>query len=139
MAVHVDDTARVKQGELLVDLDPADSKIAQAAAAAELARTVRQVRGLYAQGSQLRAQIAERESALAQAKADYDRRKNLTHDGAVSREELAHVRDAATQIERRSPPRVSSCRRPGADRGTTVQRIRWCSRPARNCVTRRLP
>ena len=97
--VHVDDTQRVKPGELLVELDPADAKVAQAAAAAELARTVRQVRGLYAQGAQLRAQIAERESALAQAKADYDRRKNLTSDGAVSREELAHVRDAVTQIQ----------------------------------------
>jgi len=97
--VAVDDTQRVKAGDVLVELDPADAKLAQDAAVAELARTVRQVRGLYAQGSQLRAQIAERETALAQAKSDYDRRKGLTRDGAVSKEEIAHVRDSVTQIE----------------------------------------
>jgi membrane fusion protein, multidrug efflux system len=93
LAVHVDDTQPVTAGAALVDLDPADARVAMENAEAELARTVRQVRGLFAQDSQLRAQIEQRESALATAESDLKRRQGLLDDGAISGEELSHARD----------------------------------------------
>jgi membrane fusion protein, multidrug efflux system len=93
LAVHVDDTQRVAAGAALVELDPADAEVAMADAEAELARSVRQVRGLFAQGAQLRAQIQQRDSALRTAESDLQRREGLLEDGAISGEELSHARD----------------------------------------------
>ncbi|MGA4816347.1 efflux RND transporter periplasmic adaptor subunit [Pseudomonas aeruginosa] len=63
-------------------------------AEANLAHTVRQVRGLFSNVDGYRAEVATRKVALAKAEADYKRRKNLADDGAISQEELAHARDA---------------------------------------------
>ena len=93
LAVHVDDTQTVTAGAPLVELDPADAKVAIANAEAELARSVRQVRGLFAQGGQLRAQIEQRQSALRTAESDLQRRQGLLADGAISGEELSHAQD----------------------------------------------
>jgi len=93
LAVHVDDTQPVTAGAPLVELDPADADVAMANAEAELARSVRQVRGLFAEAAQLRAQIDERESALRTAESDLQRRQGLLADGAISGEELAHAQD----------------------------------------------
>ena len=98
IAIHVDDTQSVEQGQALLELDPADAELAMVSTEADLARAVRQVRGLYAQTGQLQAQIAERESALRRAQNDYQRRVSLVHDGAVSGEELAHARDSITEL-----------------------------------------
>ena len=94
LAVNVRDSQTVRRGELLVALDPADAQIALASAEAQLARQVRNVRGLFAQRDGLRAQIVQRESDLSRAQSDLDRRQNLLADGAVSGEELSHARDA---------------------------------------------
>ena len=99
LGVRVDDTQRVTQGQALIELDPADAKVRVAAAEADLARAVRQVRGLYAQADQLRAQVNARSIELKQAEDDYARRATLVSDGAVSGEELAHTRDAITRVK----------------------------------------
>ena len=96
LAVHVDDTQSVERGTPLVDLDPADARVATSAAEAQLARAVRNVRGLFASRDQLQAQIAQRQSDVKRAQDDVDRRQGLLSDGAVSGEELSHVRDALT-------------------------------------------
>jgi membrane fusion protein (multidrug efflux system) len=96
LAVRVDDTQSVARGALLVDMDPADARVAANSAEAELARAVRNVRGLFAQRDQLQAQIAQRESDVKRAQDDVHRREGLLSDGAVSGEELSHVRDALT-------------------------------------------
>lgn len=93
LAVHVDDTQTVAAGTALIELDPADADVAMSNAEAELARSVRQVRGLFAQGAQLSAQIDQRESALRTAESDLKRRQGLLDDGAISGEELSHARD----------------------------------------------
>jgi len=93
IGLHVDDTQRVSAGQPLLELDPADAKIAEANAEADLARAVRNVRGLFAQGRQLRAQIDVRQQALRTADADLARRASLSDDGAISAEELSHARD----------------------------------------------
>lgn len=45
ISVGVDNTQHVQRGQTLIELDPADAQIAVAAAEAELARAVRNVRG----------------------------------------------------------------------------------------------
>ena len=96
IAVRVDDTQSVERGAPLVELDPADARVAVGAAEAQLARAVRNVRGLFASRDQLQAQIAQRVSDVKRAQDDVDRRQGLLSDGAVSGEELSHVRDALT-------------------------------------------
>ncbi len=96
LALNADDTQVVRAGQTLLKLDPADAKIAVANAEADLARAVRQVRGLFAQGSELRAQIEQREQSARTADDDLRRRGGLIADGAISAEELSHARDAVT-------------------------------------------
>ncbi|WP_421954810.1 HlyD family efflux transporter periplasmic adaptor subunit [Polaromonas sp.] len=102
MAIMADDTDFVKAGQPLVQLDPADAKVALDQAEAALAQAVRQVRTLYANNGTLAAQITLRESDvvraqsdIARANDDLNRRQSLTGNGAVSREELGH---AETQL-----------------------------------------
>jgi membrane fusion protein, multidrug efflux system len=99
VALHVDDTQSVQRDQPLLELDPADAEVATGNAEANLARAVRQVRTLFAQGGQLRAQINERQTELKRAQDDYKRRAGLVSDGAVSGEELSHMKDSVTQIQ----------------------------------------
>ena len=98
-SLMADDTQSVQSGQGLIELDPADANIAMGNAEANLGRAVRQVRALYAQSAELEAQIAEREIALRRAQEDYKRRVDLTRDGAVSNEELAHAKDSVVQLQ----------------------------------------
>ena len=94
IAVKADDTQTVKAGDPLVVLDPADSQVALQQAAANLAQTVRQVRGLFVNDDQYRAQVALRQSDLSKAQDDLRRRVAVSQTGAVSQEEISHARDA---------------------------------------------
>ncbi|HTV50627.1 MAG TPA: HlyD family efflux transporter periplasmic adaptor subunit [Steroidobacteraceae bacterium] len=96
LALRVDDTEPVRAGQVLLQLDPADARIALADAEADLARAVRQVRGLFAQRQELQAQVEERQQAERTASEDLRRRGSLLADGAISAEELSHARDAVT-------------------------------------------
>jgi membrane fusion protein, multidrug efflux system len=96
LSLSVDDTQLVEAGQPLLRLDPADAKIAEENAEADLARAVRQVRGLFAQGQELRAQIEQRQQSARTADDDLQRRGSLIADGAISAEELSHARDAVT-------------------------------------------
>jgi membrane fusion protein (multidrug efflux system) len=94
VAVNADDTQFVKAGQTLVQLDQADAKVALDEAEAQLARTVREVRNLFATTSGLEAVVGVRMADLAQAQQDYERRERLGDSGAVSGEELQHAREA---------------------------------------------
>jgi membrane fusion protein (multidrug efflux system) len=98
MAIMADDTDLVKTGQPLVQLDPADAKVALEQAEAALGQAVRQVRTLYANNGSLAAQVALRQadivkaqSDIARAQDDLKRRQALSGNGAVSREELNHA------------------------------------------------
>ena len=102
LAILADDTEFVKAGQPLVQLDPADARVALDQAEAALAQAVRQVRALYANNGTLQAQIALRNADVGKAQADVAkaaddvvRRQSLTGNGAVSKEELGH---AQTQL-----------------------------------------
>lgn len=91
VSINADDGMRVKAGQVLVQLDPNDAQVALEQAEANLAATVRQVRGLFSSVDSAQADIAAREVALQQARADVARRSGLVASGAVSSEELAHA------------------------------------------------
>jgi membrane fusion protein (multidrug efflux system) len=96
IAIHADDTDLVRAGTPVVDLDQADLKVALAQSEADLAKTVRDVRALYASSDQLKATLDAREADLARARDDLARRQELASTGAVSGEELQHARNAVT-------------------------------------------
>lgn len=105
-AILADDTDFVKAGQPLVQLDPADAKVALQLAQANLAQAVRQVRGLYANNQTLEAQISVRETDVAKAQTevsrasdDLARRQSLVGNGAVSKEELAHAQAQLAQAQ----------------------------------------
>lgn len=99
IAVNADDTQTVKAGATLVQLDPADARVALEQAEANLARTVRKVSGMYADNDQYRAQVAQRESDLAKAQDDLRRRLAVAQTGAVSQEDVSHARDAVNTAQ----------------------------------------
>jgi membrane fusion protein (multidrug efflux system) len=96
VAIDADDTQFVRAGQTVVRLDGADAKVALDQAEAQLARTVREVRNLFATSAQLEAAVAVRASDLATAEQDLARRERLSGSGAISGEELQHARDAAS-------------------------------------------
>ncbi|WP_322070380.1 EmrA/EmrK family multidrug efflux transporter periplasmic adaptor subunit [Paraburkholderia bannensis] len=99
IAVNADDTQTVKIGDPLVQLDPADSRIALQQAEANLGQTVRQVRGLFADDSQYEAQVAVRQADLSRAQDDLRRRMQVAQTGAVSQEEISHARDTVKSAQ----------------------------------------
>jgi membrane fusion protein (multidrug efflux system) len=99
VAVNADDTQTVKAGDPLVVLDPADARVALEQAEANLAQTVRQVRGLFADDNQYEAQVAQRQSDLSRAQDDLKRRLTVAQTGAVSLEEISHARDAVKSAQ----------------------------------------
>jgi membrane fusion protein (multidrug efflux system) len=98
LGINADDTDFVKAGQPLVNLDPADARVALDQAEAQLAQTVREVRTLYANNSTLQAQIDAKaadlkrnDADLARAQEDVDRRSPLVKTGAVGKEEYDHA------------------------------------------------
>jgi len=99
VAIQADETDVVKAGQPLVRLDAADARVALDQARAQLAQTVRDVRGLYANNATLAAQVTVREAELARTGAevqrlqdDVQRRQPLLASGAIGQEELEHAR-----------------------------------------------
>ena len=107
-AVKVVDTQAVKRGDVLVELDDTDARLALEQAEAELARAERKVKGYLASDDGLQAQVSARDAELLRAKAqlgsaqsdlerakiDLERRQALAKSGSVSGEELTHAKTA---------------------------------------------
>ena len=106
--VKVKDTQAVKQGDVLVTIDPTDAQLALAQAEAELGRAVRRVRAYVANDGGLAAQVSARvaeekraEAQLSAAQADFERaqidlkrRQALLASGSVSGDELTKAQNA---------------------------------------------
>ncbi|HTA65914.1 MAG TPA: efflux RND transporter periplasmic adaptor subunit, partial [Xanthomonadaceae bacterium] len=93
VSIGADDGDLVHEGQLLVGLDSTDAATALAQAEAALARTVRQVRGMYNGVDSSQAMLTNRRADLDRARVDFARRQNLASTGAISAEELSHARD----------------------------------------------
>ena len=101
--VLVKDTQQVKQGDLLVQIDDRDAKIAVAAAQAELTKAKRQYKQTRANSSALNsqvfvsddgihsaeAQVQKAQVDLSKAEKELQRRQQLSASGAISKEELS--------------------------------------------------
>ncbi|HEY0506311.1 MAG TPA: efflux RND transporter periplasmic adaptor subunit [Lysobacter sp.] len=99
VSIDADDGMKIEAGQPLVHLDPNDAQVAYDQAVANLANTVRQVRGLYSAVDAGAADLAAREAQVARARADLKRREGLVGNGAVSAEELAHARNELAVLE----------------------------------------
>jgi membrane fusion protein (multidrug efflux system) len=97
-ALYADNTQQVRQGQLLIEMDPSVAEVNMRAAEANLARAARAVHGTFASADSYSAQLEQAQVALAQAKSDYQRRQAALA-GAVSGEELGHARDAVSAAE----------------------------------------
>jgi len=107
LEVNVSDTQAVKQGDVLLVIDPTDAKLAVAQATAELDRATRRVKSYMANDNNLAAQISAREAdaqrasaQLAAAQADFERakvdlqrRQALVTSGSVSGDELTRAKN----------------------------------------------
>ncbi len=92
VSIGADDGMKVVAGQVLVKIDPNDARVAYEQAEANLATTVRQVRGLFNAVDAGQSDLDARAVAVRQARADVARRSGLVANGAVSAEELAHAR-----------------------------------------------
>ena len=98
-SIGADDGDLVHAGQVLLQFDPADSEVALQAAEAKLARTVREVRGLYSNVDALKAQLQSRTAELKKARDNYNRRKVLADSGAIAAEEISHAHDDLTSAQ----------------------------------------
>jgi membrane fusion protein (multidrug efflux system) len=99
LALHADNTQTVKQGQLLIELDPAIPTVNLQAAQANLARVVRNVKSQFSKSDSGAAQLNQARVALFQAQDDYQRRQKAFATQSVSGEELAHARDAVAAAQ----------------------------------------
>jgi membrane fusion protein (multidrug efflux system) len=111
--VTVVDTQPVKAGQVLVQIDDTDSRVALAQAQAELGQAQRKVRGYYANAEALTGQIAARQaditrsdaqiaaaqSDLERARTELGRRERLSASGAVSGDELTQSQNQFTTAQ----------------------------------------
>ncbi|MBO9695352.1 MAG: efflux RND transporter periplasmic adaptor subunit [Sphingopyxis sp.] len=97
--VLADNTDLVPAGTPLVEIDPADARVELAAAEAELAQAVRNVRGLFAADARYGAEITVAQAGLDKARADWRERKAIAASGAVTGEEVRHAGDAVRTAE----------------------------------------
>src|SRR2546426_2903485 len=94
--INADDTAIVREGDLVVVLDDADTRTALDEAKAGLAQAVRRVRQLYANTEALRASVELRRAEWRRAREDLQRRTGLPDARALAEEDLKH---AQAQVE----------------------------------------
>ncbi len=108
IAVQVVNTQVVRKGQILLQLDDSDARLALAKAEADYFKARRQfgqtaansgslaaqVNARDADIGQARAQLASAEASFGKARIDLARRTNLAGSGAVSGEELTNARNA---------------------------------------------
>ena len=93
VSIGADDGDLVHEGQVLLNFDPSDALVGLQSAEANLARTVRQVRGLFSDVNGMNAQVSAQKVEVQKAQDNYNRRKSLAAGGAISQEELSHARD----------------------------------------------
>ena len=89
--IYVQDTDYIVKDTPLVQLDRTDHEIALEKSKKELAETVRIVAKLFADASELSAQIDEKKAIFIKKALDYERRTSLVASGSVSKEDFDHA------------------------------------------------
>ncbi|MBI4664815.1 MAG: efflux RND transporter periplasmic adaptor subunit [Nitrospinae bacterium] len=94
VAIYADETDMVEKGQLLIKIGDADASVALDQAKAELAQTVRKTRKLFEQVEELKSALALRKLETERLAAEYQRRKELVADRAVSEEDYGRSKAA---------------------------------------------
>ncbi|SEL65468.1 membrane fusion protein, multidrug efflux system [Roseateles sp. YR242] len=132
--VRVVDTQHVRKGDILVELDATDARLALAQAEAELGRAERRVRTYQATDLGYRAQVAARDAEqqqadaqlkvaqadLDRAKLDLARRQALATTGSVSGEELSNAQAAFNTAQARMAAAHATAEQSRANRAATL-------------------
>jgi membrane fusion protein (multidrug efflux system) len=90
-AIHTDDTFLVKQGQLLIELDSTDAKIALEQAKQQLANEVREVCQAFHQVFAYKAEMETRKAELIRTAQDYQHREDVLAVAGVSLEDYEHA------------------------------------------------
>ncbi len=93
IAFYADDTDLVKEGQLLVLLDPTDYKIIYENELATLAQVVLQVRQLYDTVLVDQAAVESKKATVANLLYDYENRLQLVGSLAVSNQDFVHAKN----------------------------------------------
>lgn len=131
--VRVVDTQAVRKGDILIELDATDARLALAQAEAELGRAERRVRSYEANDVGFRAQVAAREAEQEQADAqlkvaqsdldrahlDLTRRQALASSGSVSGEEVSNAMAAFHTAQARLAAAKATAEQSRANRAAT--------------------
>src|SRR3990167_9126711 len=88
--IHTDDTFLVKKGQLLVELDDTDAKIALKYAKEHLSLKVREVCQSFHLFFALEADIFAKKAEFIKSAQDYEHRKAVVEAGGVSVEDFEH-------------------------------------------------
>jgi membrane fusion protein (multidrug efflux system) len=92
VAVHFDDNQEVAKGQLLVELDPRDYKVAVEKAQAQLIQAQAQVRQAQAQAAQSQAQLVQAQAQLGQQSAQFDIASiNFNRDASLYQKDLQAI------------------------------------------------
>ncbi|HEV2270899.1 MAG TPA: HlyD family efflux transporter periplasmic adaptor subunit [Steroidobacteraceae bacterium] len=94
VAINTDETQYVRRGQVLVELDSRDEKIALAQAKASLAETVREVAQLFTEERRDAALVSAEQTQLSQSDEDLTRDRSLQAVHGVSLETLEHDENA---------------------------------------------
>jgi membrane fusion protein (multidrug efflux system) len=94
IAINTDETQYVRQGQVLIELDPRDAQIAVAQAKASLAETVREVAQLFTEERRDAALVDAEHTQLSQSNQDLTRDNSLRSVHGVSLETLEHDENA---------------------------------------------
>ncbi len=94
--IYADDTWYVQEGQVLVELDQTDYKIALDTSSAYLGQTIREVAQLFAEVDQKKAQIRVAKAEFIKNSEDFERRSSLVTSGSVSKEDFSHATAALT-------------------------------------------
>ncbi|MGH8202742.1 MAG: HlyD family efflux transporter periplasmic adaptor subunit [Steroidobacteraceae bacterium] len=94
IAINTDETQYVRRGQVLVELDPRDARIALSQAKATLAETVREVAQLFAEERRDAALVVAEQTQLSQSGEDLTRDRSLLPVHGVSLETLEHDENA---------------------------------------------
>ena len=90
VAIYVEDTDYVEEGQLLAQLDPTNFQLALDKSEQLLGEAVRQVLAMDLKVEELKAERLVKEIELIRAEQDFQHRTPLLSRGAVSREEFEH-------------------------------------------------
>ena len=98
-AITEDQTQSVRQGQLLVQLDPHDTEVSLAQAKANLAQTVRDVVQLFDQTERDAAAVASEQAQLTLAQQNLTRDQGLVRAHGVSQQDLERDQEAMRNAE----------------------------------------